>query len=249
MDLKGAAGFRGAPPVGEGPDKARQVSEMFTRIAGRYDLMNGLMTFGMHRSWRRVAARETIAAPEGAALDLATGTGDLALDLAAIHPHRAIFGADFARGMLARAREKLRRADPEGRIRLVAADALALPFSDRSFACVTSAFLLRNLADLELGLREMKRVTRPGGPVVALEITQATAPWFAPLFRLYFHGVVPRLGQIVAGDATAYTYLPRSVDRFVTPQELERLMEKVGLREVKHVALGLGTVTVHTGIA
>jgi len=237
------------PGLGEGPDKARFVGEMFSRIARRYDLMNGLMTFGMHHAWRRVAARQTIPSPPGPALDLATGTGDLALELRQTLPQRVVVGADFALGMLAVAREKVRHTAGHRRIRLVAADALRLPFGDRAFACVTSAFLLRNLANLEQGLAEMKRVTRSGGRVVALEITQATLPGFTRLFRFYFHAVVPRVGQLVGGDREAYTYLPQSVDRFVTPDELSRLMEKVGLRGVTYRRLGMGTVTVHTGIA
>jgi demethylmenaquinone methyltransferase / 2-methoxy-6-polyprenyl-1,4-benzoquinol methylase len=243
-----ASDSAGPPRLGDGPDKARFVGAMFSRIAGRYDLMNGLMTFGMHHAWRRVAARQTIPSPPGPALDLATGTGDLAFELRRIHPHRVVVGADFSLGMLDVAREKAKTA-AAGRVRLAAADALGLPFADRAFACVTSAFLLRNLADLEQGLREMKRVTRPGGRVVALEITQSTLPGFTPLFRFYFHQVVPRLGELVGGDREAYTYLPQSVDRFVTPAQLSRLMEKVGLRGVTYRGLGLGTVTVHTGIA
>lgn len=230
-------------------EKARFVSAMFSRIARRYDLMNGLMTLGMHHGWRRVAARQTIASPDGPLLDLATGTGDLALDLAEVHPHRVVIAADFSLGMLAVARAKLRGLDQARRVRLMAADALALPFETRTFACVTSAFLLRNLADLEQGLREMRRVSRPGGRVVALEITQMTTPGFTPLFRFYFHRVVPWVGYLVGGDREAYTYLPQSVDRFVTPSELAALMEKVGLRGVTYRRLGLGTVTVHTGIA
>jgi demethylmenaquinone methyltransferase/2-methoxy-6-polyprenyl-1,4-benzoquinol methylase len=232
-----------------GVDKARFVSAMFSRIARRYDLMNGLMTLGMHHAWRRVAARQTIASPEGPALDLATGTGDLALELAEIHPHRAVVAADFSLGMLEVARGKVRAHEPARRVRLMAADALALPFPARTFACVTSAFLLRNLADLEQGLREMRRVTRPAGRVVALEITQMRAPGFTALFRFYFHHVVPWVGQLVGGDREAYTDLPQSVDRFVTPGELAALMEKVGLRGVSYRRLGLGTVTIHTGIA
>lgn len=235
--------------LGQGPDKARFVGAMFSRIAQRYDLMNGLMTLGMHHSWRRVAARETIAIPEGPALDLATGTGDLALELHERHPHRTIVGADFSLGMLAVAADKLTHADARRHVALVAADALALPFGDRTFACVTSAFLLRNLADLRKGLAEMRRVTRPGGRVVALEITQATAPGFAPLFRLYFHHVVPVVGHLVSGDAEAYRYLPQSVDRFLTPDDLAQLMTSVGLRGVRYHRLGLGTVAVHSGIA
>ena len=232
-----------------GVEKARFVSAMFSRIARRYDLMNGLMTLGMHHSWRRVAARQTIASPDGPALDLATGTGDLAIDLAEVHPHRTVVGADFSLGMLAVARDKLDGLEETRRVRLLAADALALPFETRTFACVTSAFLLRNLADLEQGLREMQRVTRPGGRVVALEITQMRAPGFTALFRFYFHHIVPWIGQLVGGDREAYSYLPQSVDRFVTPGELVTLMEKVGLRGVTYRRLGLGTVTIHTGIA
>jgi demethylmenaquinone methyltransferase/2-methoxy-6-polyprenyl-1,4-benzoquinol methylase len=239
----------GGPALGEGPDKARFVGEMFSRIAGRYDLMNGLMTLGMHHAWRRAAARQTIAAADGPALDLATGTADLALELRDLHPHRLIVGADFALGMLEVARAKLSHADPHGRVRLVAADALALPFDDRAFGCVTSAFLLRNLADLAQGLGEMKRVTRGGGRVVALEITQPTLPGFSALFRLYFHQLVPRIGRLVSGDREAYSYLPQSVDRFLSPADLKALMERVGLKAVTWRRLGIGTVTIHTGIA
>lgn len=235
--------------LGDGPGKARFVSEMFSRIAGRYDLMNGLMTFGMHHAWRRAAARETIPSPDGPGLDLATGTGDLALELSEIHRHRTVVGADFAHGMLTIAESKRRTEETGGRIRLVEADALALPFEARTFAFVTSAFLLRNLADLKQGLAEMRRVSRPGGRVVALEITQADLPGWAPLFRAYFHHVVPRVGALVGGDREAYTYLPQSVDRFVTPTALSALMEGVGLRSVKYRRLGFGTVTIHTGIA
>jgi demethylmenaquinone methyltransferase/2-methoxy-6-polyprenyl-1,4-benzoquinol methylase len=235
--------------LGEGPDKARFVSEMFSRIAGRYDLMNGLMTFGMHHAWRRVAARQTLPVPEGPALDLATGTGDLALELRRAHPRRLIVGADFALAMLDVARRKLGTRGRGPQIHLAAADALRLPFADCAFACVTSAFLLRNLADLDLGLREMKRVTRPGGRVVALEITQPDLPGFSSLFRVYFEWLVPRIGQLVSGDREAYTYLPQSVDRFLAPAELARRMEMAGLRDVTFRRLGMGTVTVHTGIA
>ena len=174
---------------------------------------------------------------------------DLALELRELHPHRNIVGADFSEGMLAVAREKIRAVGGTGRIRLVAADALALPFDDRAFACVTSAFLLRNLADLRQGLAEMKRVTRPGGRVVALEITQVDAPGFRALFRFYFHRIVPRIGRLVARDREAYAYLPQSVDRFLAPADLARLMESAGLRGVTWRRLGLGSVTIHTGIA
>ena len=236
---------------GEGapPDKARYVQEMFTRIARRYDLMNSLMTFGRHQAWRRVAARMADSPPGGFALDVATGTGDLALALLMETPVRRVIGVDFSDGMLAVGREKLRLKDPAGRVSLVVADALRLPFPDKCFACVTSAFLLRNLADLAQGLAEMRRVTQSGGKVVALEITQPTLPGWIHLFGWYFHRFVPRLGALVSGNREAYTYLPRSVERFLPPAELSRLMERVGLRDVSYRRLGLGTVTIHCGTA
>lgn len=220
---------------------------MFTRIARRYDLMNSLMTFGRHQAWRRAAARQADPQPGGLALDVATGTGDLALALLAETSARRVIGVDFSEGMLRLGGEKIRRKDPAGRISLVVADALRLPFPDKTFACVASAFLLRNLADLGGGLAEMRRVTESGGKVVALEIARPTLPGWRRLFGWYFHRFVPRLGAVVSGDREAYTYLPRSVERFLPPAELSRLMERVGLRDVRYRRAALGTVTIHSG--
>src|SRR5262249_11660350 len=151
----------------EGPSitNAGLVRAMFTRIAGRYDLMNSIMTGGRHHAWRRVMARAAAGSPPGPILDLATGTADLALAVRAFAPDQLVVGADFSEGMLDAARGKLARRG-EHRVPLVAADALALPFADGVFACVMSAFLLRNLEDLERGLAEMRRVTRRGGRVL-----------------------------------------------------------------------------------
>ena len=182
------------------------------------------------------------------ALDLATGTADLALALRAQGPTRLVVGADFAEGMLGEARRKL-GARHATRVPLLAADALALPFADKTFACVASAFLLRNLADLPAGLAEMRRVTMPGGVVTALEITRPGVPGWDVVFGLYFNRLVPLIGALVAGDRAAYTYLPQSVERFVTPAELARLMEGVGLREVQYRRLGLGTIALHVASA
>jgi demethylmenaquinone methyltransferase / 2-methoxy-6-polyprenyl-1,4-benzoquinol methylase len=234
---------RPAPPPAE---KAQRVQTMFAGIAPRYDLMNALMTAGRDQAWRRTAVRLAAPTAEELVLDLATGTADLALAFVEESPVERVVGADFVEGMLHRAREKLRQRD-EPRIALVAADALALPFADATFGCVASAFLLRNLADLAAGLAEMRRVTARGGRVVALEITQPTLPVWREAFRLYFHHVVPALGALVSGDRAAYTYLPRSVERFVTPHELARLMGSVGLGDVRITRLGLGTVTIHVG--
>jgi demethylmenaquinone methyltransferase/2-methoxy-6-polyprenyl-1,4-benzoquinol methylase len=232
--------------TGGGYDKATRVQAMFARIAPRYDLMNALMTGGRDRAWRRVAARLTATPAGSLALDLATGTGDLALALLRETRVRGVVGVDFVEDMLRLGRAKL-AARGERRVRLLAGDALALPFADGSFGCVASAFLLRNLADLRAGLAEMRRVTAPGGSVVALEITQPTLPGWRQAFRLYFHRVVPAVGALIAGNREAYTYLPQSVDRFVTPAELARLMEAAGLRDVRVRRVGLGTVTIHVG--
>ena len=226
-------------------ERARAVSTMFTRIAHRYDVMNALMTGGRHHAWRRAAAREAVRAPAGPLLDLATGTADLALAMRRLDPARTIVGADFSLGMLAEARPKLGRS----RVALTAADALALPFGDRAFAGVVSAFLLRNLVDLEAGLGEMRRVTRPGGRVIALDIVKIDRPLWSTIFGLYFHRLVPAIGALVAGDRQAYTYLPDSVDRFLTARELTAAMRRVGLREVRARTFALGTVGLHVGVA
>ncbi len=220
---------------------------MFTRIAARYDLMNSLMTGGRHHAWRRRVARAAAAVPDGPVLDLATGTTDLALALRALDPRRLVVGADFSEGMLREGRAKL-AARHVTRVPLLAADALALPFRDGAFACVMSAFLLRNLEDLERGFREMRRVTQPGGLVLSLDIVRPATPVWNALFGVYFNRVVPAIGALVACDRQAYTYLPQSVDRFVTPPALARLMEQVGLREVSWRRVGLGTIALHIGV-
>ena len=230
------------------PSKAEAVRGMFTRIARRYDLMNSLMTGGRHHAWRRRVADAAADAPAGPVLDLATGTADLAIAVRARDPRRFVAGADFSEGMLRVGQAKL---DARGltRTRLLVADALALPFRDGAFACVMSAFLLRNLDDLERGLAEMRRVTMRGGSVVTLDIVRPALPVWGTVFGSYFNHVVPAIGAVVAGDRQAYTYLPQSVERFVTPGELARMMEKAGLRRVSWRRFGLGTIALHIGVA
>jgi demethylmenaquinone methyltransferase / 2-methoxy-6-polyprenyl-1,4-benzoquinol methylase len=228
-------------------ERAQAVSTMFTRIARRYDLMNSLMTAGRHHAWRRAAAREAVGAPPGPILDLATGTADLAIAVRRLDPARDVVGADFSLGMLREAGRKLAGLG-EACVALTAADALRLPFADGAFSAVVSAFLLRNLVDLEAGLREMRRVTRAGGRVIALDIVRVAMPVWGTVFGLYFHRVVPAIGAVVAGDRQAYTYLPNSVDRFLTARELSTEMQRAGLRDVRFKTFALGTVAMHTGI-
>lgn len=234
----------------KGEAKVRYVAEMFRRIAARYDRLNAIMTLGMHRRWRRLAARLAAAGLEGDALDIATGTGDLALALLQQpRVHQAV-GLDLVAEMLHLAHAKAMRQGMGTRLTLVQGDALRLPFVDGRFACATSGFSMRNVADLEGALREMVRVVRPGGRVVILELTPTGVP--RPLrqaFRWYFRRVTPLLGALLAGDREAYTYLPQSVEAFPDAEALARLMSGCGLQEVRRCYLGMGTVALHVGQA
>ena len=231
----------------QGEEKRRYVGALFHRIAPRYDLMNTLMTAGQHHRWRRRAAAVAAQGPAGPALDVACGTGDLALALARRPGLAPVVGVDLVPRMAALAQEKVRRRGLAGRVALAVGDALSLPFPSDTFACVASAFVLRNVPDLRRALEEQVRVLRPGGRLVALEITPLDERPWRPLFRLYFHRLVPLLGRLVAGEQAAYAYLPRSVDLFPRAEALGRLLEGCGLVDVGWRLLGLGTVALHWG--
>lgn len=227
-----------------GPEKRRYVAAMFSRISGRYDLMNFLMTGGMDSRWRRKAARRALEGLEGPVLDVATGTGDLALELARADGAGEVVGMDLLEPMVSRAAGKAGR---RRRVSFAVGDALSLPFRDDSFACVTSAFSLRNIPDLEQSLREMARVVRPGGRVVSLETMPVERGLLRPFVKFYFRRVVPLVGALVALDMSAYTYLPKSVEGFVSPEELEGVFARVGLEEVGRESMGFGAVHLHWG--
>lgn len=222
--------------------RAAQVREMFGRIVPRYDLVNRLMTGGQDVRWRRVAAQA--ARPEGGvALDLATGTADLAVALLRLGASRVV-AADFCVPMLYGAQRKLQAFEHRG-IQLMAADALALPFDDASFDCVTSGFLLRNVVDLPLCLREMHRVLRPGGRAVSLDLTHMPPGPLVPLAGFYFRQVVPLLGRLVSGEGAAYRYLPSSLAGFPTADHLTDLFRDVGFGPVTYRRFGLGAIAIH----
>ena len=237
----------------QGEAKRRYVADLFSRIAPRYDLMNTMMTAGMHRRWRKVAAEVATRSLDGMALDVATGTGDLAFALAsakgAPHPGgiKGVVGLDLLPEMVAYARSKARSRGFKGRAQFTIGDALSLPFPDNTFACATSAWGLRNMPDLRRSLEEMVRVVRPGGRVVSLESMPVEGGPFVPAFRLFFHHVVPLMGQLIARDRAAYTYLPRSVDEFLSVDALARHFEEIGLDDVGYLRMGLGAVVVHWG--
>ena len=221
---------------------------MFARISGRYDLLNTVMTAGRHHAWRRLAAGLAVGNLRGPALDVATGTGDLALDLARIPAVTQVVGLDFTREMLAVAARKTLENGLTGRVGYLLGDAHALPFPDDRFICATVGFGVRNFIDVPRTLRETARVLRPGGRVAVLEIVrqEGRGP-VSRLFPLYFRYVTPWLGTVLAGDSEAYTYLPESVQGFLSANELARMMEEAGLRNVAVRGLALGTVAIVSG--
>jgi demethylmenaquinone methyltransferase/2-methoxy-6-polyprenyl-1,4-benzoquinol methylase len=220
-----------------------QVEAMFDRIAGFYDTMNSVMTAGLHHRWRERAADLAAVSPGDRALDVATGTGDLAIELARrVGPRGEVVGSDFSSGMLDLARGK------DARVRWELANAMALPYAHGEFAAATVGFGARNFSDLDRGLAEMGRVVRPGGRVVVLEITTPTRPPLSTFFSVWFDRVVPAIGRI-AGDPDAYAYLPNSVKRFPGPQGLGAAMERAGLEDIRWVLTAGGIIALHVGTA
>ena len=213
---------------------------MFDRIAGVYDRMNSVMTAGMHHRWRERAADLARIAPAARALDVATGTGDLAVELAARGAR--VTGLDFSERMLELARDKAPGID------WVQGNALELPYADGEFDAVTVGFGARNFSDLDRGLAELARVTRRGGRVVILEITTPQRPPLSWFFRLWFDRLVPALGR-VAGDPDAYSYLPSSVRRFPGPEALAARMAATGLEDVHWILTAGGIIAIHAGTA
>jgi demethylmenaquinone methyltransferase/2-methoxy-6-polyprenyl-1,4-benzoquinol methylase len=232
----------------DNPAKAIHVNRIFARIAPHYDLMNRLMTGGRDQAWRRQVARLAELPAGGRALDVATGTGDIALALARSYPDARVVGADFSMEMMRTGQPKLAAADVDGRIALAAGDALRLPFLDKSFDAVTTGFALRNVTDISRTFAEMYRVVKPGGRVVCLEITRPTLPLFRSLFGLYFYRVVPWMGGLVSGHRDAYVCLPHSLTGFLTPEEVKAVMAEVGWRQVRYRRMMIGTVAVHVGV-
>ncbi|MCA9540715.1 MAG: ubiquinone/menaquinone biosynthesis methyltransferase [Myxococcales bacterium] len=219
---------------------------MFDRIARRYDLLNRLMSFGVDRGWRR---RLIAAMPiEGELLDVATGTADVALALARSRPACSVVGLDPSANMLAVGQEKIVQADLEARVALVEGDAQAMPFAADRFAGATIAFGIRNVPDRLAGLREMARVTRPGGPVAVLELSEPTGGPLAALARFHVHHIVPRLGAWLSGDAE-YRYLQRSIAAFPPADAFAELMREAGLRDVRATRLTMGTAHLYVGYA
>jgi demethylmenaquinone methyltransferase / 2-methoxy-6-polyprenyl-1,4-benzoquinol methylase len=236
---------REAPPVGENPDKAKRVQEMFDSIAGRYDLLNRVLSAGVDRGWRVEAAKEVLANNPKDILDVATGTGDFAIAIKRLSPQSNVVGSDFAVKMLEIAREKAKHLNLE--MPFEEGDALRLPYADGSFDSLSCAFGFRNFADFKKGLQEFHRVLRPGGRAVILEFPPPPENLLGQVYGLYFRKVLPFIGGLISGRPEAYRYLPESVIAFPKPEILADLMKSVGF-ETRYRVLTGGLAAIHVGL-
>ena len=226
---------------------AKAVREMFAGIAGRYDLLNHVLSLNIDKRWRHIVSaelRDILDDENARVLDVACGTGDLALELNK-NSKAQMIGTDFCRPMLAFAHSKS-LAEPSV-IPYVEGDAMGLPFDDGEFDAVTIAFGLRNLANVSEGLKELRRILKPGGRLAVLEFSTPVVPGFGQLFNFYFSHVLPRIGGAVSGSRGAYEYLPDSVSKFPNQKKLATLMETTGFDSVKYKNLTGGIAALHTG--
>ncbi len=229
--------------------KKQTIRALFTHIAPAYDKINRLLSLGQDQSWRRRALDYTQVPAGGKLLDVATGTGDVALLAAKCFPSAQIIGVDLTPAMLREAQRKAQMHSAAAqRIHWVQSDGLTLAFPDDTFNAVISVFMLRNVPDVSRALAEQVRVVRPGGHIVCMEMTWPRRFPMTWLFQVYFFGLAPLLGQWIAGDRAAYTYLPRSVKQFPTPATIAGIMEAVGIREVTWELQMLGTVAIFVGV-
>ncbi len=224
------------------------VRTMFDAIAPRYDLLNSVLSARLHHQWRRVAVDQAALSPGDAALDVCTGTGDLAFELARrVGRTGSVVGSDFSAPMLHLAEKKRHNGSDRSGVRFTLADTMALPFPDNTYDAVTVGFGIRNVSDIRQGLREMVRVLRPGGRAVILEFSQPQNPLFARLYRWYSFTLLPFFGGLVSGRRSAYEYLPSSVAAFHSRQEIVTMLNEAGLTEVRIKELAFGAVVVHAG--
>ncbi len=229
-------------------DKAKRVRSVFASVAGKYDVMNDLMSFGVHRLWKQFTLSLTGLRPGQKALDVAGGTGDLALGmLRQVGKEGRVVLSDINPAMLAVGRDRLLDRGFAGNVECLVADAESLPFEDDSFHCVTIGFGLRNVTDKAAALRSMYRVLKPGGQLLVLEFSTPVAPGLKPLYDAYSFNVLPLLGRIVAGDAASYRYLAESIRMHPDQETLLDMLRSAGFGETRYHNLSGGIVALHRG--
>ncbi len=233
------------PDAGSNLSKKAQVADMFNNIAGKYDFLNHFLSLGIDKGWRKKAIREIQKVQPKNILDVATGTGDLAIAAAALKPDK-ITGVDIAEQMLAVGRTKISEKQLQGIITLQTGDSEAMPFSDNSFDAVTCAYGVRNFENLEKGLKEMSRVMRPGGKLAILEFSKPQRFPVKQLYAFYFRYILPTLGKMVSKHSTAYTYLPQSVMAFPEGKVFCDTLTRCGFKDAKARPLTLGITTLYT---
>lgn len=231
----------------EPPDRIALVQGLFSRAAPRYDLLNHVMSLRRDVFWRRAAARRTKAFETGRILDLAAGTGDLTLALAEARPEAHVVGADFTQAMLDLAQKKVQDQGRTGKVSLVGADGLRLPFPDRSFDSVTMAFGIRNIPDPQAALKEMFRILVPRGRAVILELTFPRWSIVRRAYDLYLNRLIPRLGGMISGQTMAYQYLADSIMDFPSPEKFLNIMAQAGFHRVRFLRLTFGVAALHWG--
>ncbi|MDE6378697.1 MAG: bifunctional demethylmenaquinone methyltransferase/2-methoxy-6-polyprenyl-1,4-benzoquinol methylase UbiE [Duncaniella sp.] len=227
-------------------DKAEQVSRMFDSIAPSYDFMNSAMTMGIHRLWRRKALSMLSRVPHDDILDVATGTGDLAIAMAKKLDPLSVTGVDLSAGMVEIGRRKVQQLSLADTVSLGIGDCLMLPFTDGSFDAVTCAYGVRNFADLLGGYREMHRVLRPGGTALIIELSTPRGAITGGLYRLYSRHIIPAMGRVFTGDSTAYRYLPESIAAVPQGEQMTALMLEAGFAEANFLPLTFGACTIYT---
>lgn len=233
-------------PYGEGEAKGKQVERMFDSIAHSYDLLNHALSLGIDRRWRRAAIDSLRPYAPKRMLDVATGTGDFALLAARRLSPDSLLGIDLSEGMLAVGRDKVEKAGMSGIIRFRKEDCMSLSLEDDSFDALTVAYGIRNFEDLDRGLREMRRVLRPGGRLVIIELTAPRRFPMRQLFRFYSHVMMPALGRLVSRDRNAYTYLPATMEVFPQGEQMTEILSRAGFRDVHFRRFTFGLSTLYT---
>lgn len=226
--------------------KKEQVATMFDNISGKYDFLNHFLSLGIDIAWRKKAIRQLKADQPKTILDIATGTGDFAIEALALNPDK-VTGVDISEGMLKVGREKMKKKNLEDKIELLKGDSEGLQFPDNNFDAVIVSFGVRNFENLEKGLTDMYRVLKPGGKTVILEFSKPKAFPFKQLYHFYFKWILPKIGNIISKDQSAYTYLPESVQAFPDGQDFLHKLEKIGFKNTQCKSLTLGISSIYIG--